>query len=75
MGMTSADPRKPKCAFCKRWSGDAKVTNQGISNGLLRFEVSARGNCMARSAHVAKNAGDGASCKDYVISPEASRFI
>jgi hypothetical protein len=73
--MATGDPRKPKCAFCKRWSGDAQLTNQGLNNGFVRFEISAKGRCMARGSHVHKGAVDGANCRDYEISPEANRFI
>jgi len=75
MATTLGDPKKPKCAFCKRWSGDAQLTNKGVSGGMIRFEISAKGKCMAKGNHIPKSAVDGANCRDYVLSPEADKFV
>jgi len=69
------DPTRPRCAFCKRWLGNANLTNRGVVKGRIKFESSAKGMCTAKGNHIQKTAGSGTNCRDYVISPEADRFI
>jgi len=71
----SANPNSSKCAFCIRWDGDAQLTNQGTGKGFIRFNDTARGNCVAKQNQIMKRANEGSGCKDYRISPEASRYI
>ena len=74
--MTSqADPRKPKCAFCKRWDGDAQLTNQGVAKGLVRFNSNARGICLSGQGRNTRIANQGDNCNDYAISPGVDRFV
>ena len=73
--MTQASPKSPKCAFCKRWDGDAKLTNQGVAKGFIRFDDSVRAVCLANQARNTKRANEGSGCKDYAISPTADRFV
>ena len=73
--MTQANPKSAKCAFCKRWDGDAGLTNQGVAKGFIRFDDSARGICLANQAKNTRRANEGSGCKDYVIGPEADRLI
>jgi len=75
MATTTGNPGQSKCAFCKRWTGDANLTNQGIGRGLIRFEISARGTCTASGNHIQKSAVDGSGCRNYEISPEANRYV
>jgi len=73
--MSQADPKKPKCAFCKRWDGNAKLTNQGVPKGLVRFDSNARGVCLAGQGRNIRIANQGDNCKDYAISVDADRFV
>ena len=74
--MSSTDPKKnPMCAFCKRWDGDAKLTNQGVVKGFVKFDPYARGACMSGPTRNIKLATNGRGCKDYAISVEADRFV
>ena len=71
--MTTVDPNRYKsCALCKRWEGDAGLTNQGAGKGLVRFNTSKRGNCILLRNNKAAN--EGTACKDFSISPEADRY-
>jgi len=71
--MTTVDPNKYKsCALCKRWEGNAGLTNQGAGRGLVRFNDGARGKCTATKNNRLANEGTG--CKDFSISPEADRY-
>lgn len=73
--MTQASPSSPKCAFCKRWNGNAQLTNRGAGKGFVFFNNSATGKCMAGQNHIDKRANEGSGCKNYAISPEADRFV
>ena len=73
--MAQASPKSPKCAFCKRWNGDAQLTNQGVAKGFIKFNDSARGICLANQARATRRANEGSGCKDYAISVEADRFV
>ena len=71
--MTTVNPNTHKCcALCKRWEGDAGLTNQGAGRGLVRFNTSARGKCVVTKNNRISNEGTG--CKDFSISPEADRY-
>ena len=71
--MTTVNPNTYKsCALCKRWQGDAGLTNNGAGRGLVRFDTSKRGNCIL--LRNSKAANEGTSCKEFAISPEADRF-
>ena len=72
---SQASPKSPKYAFCKRWDGDAQLTNQGVGKGYIRFNESARGKCTANQARNTKLANEGSGCRDYEISPGADRFV
>ena len=73
MGMTTVDPNRYKsCALCKRWQGDAGLTNQAAGRGLVRFDTAKRGICTLIKNN--KLANEGTSCKDFAISPEADRY-
>jgi len=72
----TGDPiKQPKCAFCKRWKGDANLTNKGVPKGKVKFESSAKGICTANGNHIPKTAINGANCRDYEISTEAYSFV
>jgi len=73
--MSQADPRKPKCAFCNKWQGDAQITNQGVAKGLVRYNSTARGTCLAGQGRNTRIANEGSNCRDYDMSIEASRYI
>ena len=71
--MTTVNPGKHKCcALCKRWEGDAGLTNQGAGKGLVRFNTGARGKCVVTKNN--RMANEGTGCKDFSISIEADRF-
>jgi len=73
--MTSqADPRRPKCAFCEKWDGDANLTNQGVAKGLVRFNSAARGVCLAGQGRNTKIANEGANCSNYDMSIKAKKY-
>ena len=71
--MTTVNPNTYKsCALCKRWEGNASLTNQGAGRGLVRFNTSARGRCnLSRNTRLAN---EGTGCGDFSISFEADRF-
>ena len=74
--MSQTDPKaNPMCAFCKRWEGDAKLTNQGVAKGFVRFDGNARGVCASGPTRNVRIATHGRGCKDYAISVEADRFV
>ena len=63
--------RTKRCAFCKRWDGDAKLV---FKNPQMGFEfITAQGKCMATNNK--RPSTDGHSCKHYEPSVEASRLL
>lgn len=71
--MTTVNPSTHKCcALCIRWDGDAGLTNQGVGRGLVRFSTGRRGTCAL--TRQSRGSNEGTACRDYSISPEASRY-
>jgi len=73
MGKTVCHPKRvKKCAFCKRWNGDADLEIKNPASGIY-FTMGVYGKCMVRNASRVSNAGD--NCKEYEPSVEASRLL
>ena len=73
MGLNVAHPKKgSKCAFCKRWDGDAKLTFKTPIVGF-QFRTGVFGKCFATNSNQAST--NGAGCKHYEPSVEASRLL
>ena len=64
--------RVQRCAFCKRWDGDAKLTFKNPQQGF-QFEA-AMGKCMASNGNK-KPSHEGQSCQHYEPSVEVSRIL
>jgi len=73
MGKNTAHPKNgSKCAFCKRWNGDAALTFKSPVVGF-QFSTGVFGKCMATNSNQAST--NGAGCKNYEPSVEASRLL
>jgi hypothetical protein len=62
----------PKCAFCKRWTGDADLVFKHPTTGF-EFSAGVFGKCMATNS--TQPSTGGSSCKKYEPSVEASRIL
>lgn len=66
-------PKKGKrCAFCKRWNGDANLVFKSPQTGF-QFTTGVFGKCMKYGGTKVSTNGDG--CKDYAPSVEADRLL
>ena len=75
MGKLTAHPKKgKKCAFCKRWDGNADLEFKGPSTGFL-ITTGVTGKCMASSSGLNMASTAGATCSKYEPSVEASRLL
>jgi len=73
MARVIAHPKKAqKCAFCKRWNGDAKLIFKNQHVGY-EYESGVYGKCMATNSN--QPSTNGAYCKNYEPSVEASRLL
>jgi hypothetical protein len=73
MGKETAHPKRvQKCAFCKRWNGNAELEFRSSSTGF-QFTSGVYGKCMANNSNQVSTAGAG--CKKYEHSVEASRLL
>ena len=73
MAVATYHPKRgPKCAFCKRWDGDAKLTFKSPVVGF-QYTTGVYGKCMATNSNQAST--NGAGCKKYEPSVEASRLL
>jgi hypothetical protein len=75
MAKTLAHPKSgKKCAFCKRWNGDANLEFKSPSAGYL-ITVGVFGKCMASASGINQPSTGGTSCNKYEPSVEASRLL
>ena len=73
MGKNIAHPKKTqKCAFCKRWNGDAGLEFKNPAMGF-QFTTGVFGKCMASNSNQVSTNGSG--CSNYEPSVEASRLL
>ena len=73
MGKAVLHPKNVKrCAFCKRWDGDANLVFKSPQAGY-QFESSVYGKCFKNNSK--QLASGGVNCKDYEPSPEANKLL
>lgn len=61
-----------RCAFCKRWNGDANIVFKNPQMGF-EFTTGVYGKCMKKGGNMVSTTGH--NCRDYEPSPEASRLL
>ena len=67
-------PKKgSKCAFCKRWNGDANLVFKSPHTGFEYDGAGTFGICMITNG--SKPSSGGAGCKHYEPSVEANRVL
>ena len=75
MGKTLAHPKSgKKCAFCKRWAGDANLEFRSPSAGYM-ITTGVMGKCMASASGLNMASTAGTACNKYEPSVEASRLL
>ena len=73
MGLNVAHPKKlQRCAFCKKWTGDANLVFKNPISGF-QFEGDSKGKCMVDNS--TKSSVLGGGCKHYEPSVDASRLL
>lgn len=73
MGTQLFHPKNGKrCAFCKRWTGDARLIFKSPQVGY-QFTTGVFGKCMKNGSTQTSTSGNG--CKDYEPGVEASRLL
>lgn len=61
-----------RCAFCKRWNGDANLVFKNSQMGY-QFTTGVYGKCMKNGGNQAST--NGVNCRDYEPSTEANRLL
>jgi hypothetical protein len=73
MGKALYHPKKgSKCAFCKRWNGNADLVFKHPSTGF-EFTTGVFGKCMATNSNQPSTGGQ--QCRNYEPSVEASKLL
>ena len=63
-----------RCAFCKKFVGDAQL-KRGSSNGMVWFKEGVKGKCTRQARSMEAVSGGGSNCQDFAISVDADRLI
>lgn len=73
MGIQLFHPKNGKrCAFCKRWSGNANLTFKNSQTGY-QFTTGEYGKCMKNGSNQVSTNGNG--CHDYEPGIDAGRLL
>jgi len=61
-----------KCAFCKRWNGNANFIFKNAQVGY-EYEIGVFGKCMKNGSN--QPSTGGVNCRDYEPSVEANKLL
>ena len=71
MATITSNPQNTKrCAYCKRWTGDADLV---LKPHTIQFTAGEYGKCLQTNSNQAST--NGGNCKYYAPSIEADKYL